>query len=1083
MIQSLHKLPKVWLAGLFLLFLGMTSLSAQDRRITGKVGDATGGLPGATIVQKGTSNGTTSDIDGNFAMTVKGADPILVVSFTGFKTQEMKVGAQSAVTITLEDSDALITETVVTGYTVETRRQTTGSVSTVKTKDLSAIPTGNVEQMLQGRVPGVTVITNGQPGTSSIVRVRGFGAFGGNEPLYIVDGVPTNNTDFLAPDDIESTTVLKDAGAASIYGARAANGVIVFTTRKGKKTAQKMKVTYDALFGVTNPGKGQELLTPQEQADWTWKAFAANGVALSHPQYGTGANATLPDYINVGGASVTGSVDLAAEKLKYNIDPTIGGVYQVVKADKAGTDWYDAITRNAGVKRHGLGFTGSTENSRYYLGLNYQDQAGILIGNTFKRGSIRANTEFDLSDKVRIGENVQFTFRQVLGLIGGRGGRGVAADENDILQAFRMAPIIPVYDEFGGYAGTAAKGFNNPRNPVANRDGSKNDRSYDVGSFGNIYLEVDPIKNLTLKSSIGGRYYNYNYKFYSRLQYENSENNGSFGYGEGNGFGYDMAFTNTANYKMSFGESNIDVLLGTEALNVGNGRNIDASGINPFSNSTDFVSLSAVASRQVNSGQGTPKHFSSVFGKIGYALKDKYYLTGVIRRDGSSAFGPNSRFGIFPAISGAWRVTGEEFMNNSIFDDLKIRGGWGQMGNSQLDPANQYTLFSGSVDNASYDINGTNTSAQQGFYKSRVGNPDAKWETCTTTNLGFDALLFGGKLDVIVDLWKKTNTDLLFEVPLPAVLGVYAAAPARNIAEMENKGIDVMLATKGKFGSERNMGYELSLTGSWLRNKIVALAPGVDYFDQYTGRISGNAVRNQLDYSISAFYGYKVLGLFKDAAEVTGAPEQAGAGPGRFRFEDNNSLDDQGKLTGKPDGKITDADRTYLGSPVPKFLGGANLKFTFGSFDIETYMYASLGNKIYNLSRWFTDFYPSFQGAAVSSRVKDSWTPTNTGAEIPVFETVSNFSTNQESNSFYVEDGSYFRIQNLSLGYNLPLKSLGSTKFSRARIFASTNNLLTVSKYKGLDPGVGGAVDTNFGLDVGNYPVTRSYMVGLGLTF
>jgi TonB-dependent starch-binding outer membrane protein SusC len=1083
MIQSLHKLPKVWLAGFFLLFLGMTSLSAQDRRISGKVSDATGGLPGATIVQKGTSNGTTADIDGNFSLTVKGADPILVVSFTGFKTQEMAVGAQSAVAITLEDSDALITETVVTGYTVETRRQTTGSVSTVKTKDLTVIPSGNVEQMLQGRVAGVTVITNGQPGTSSIVRVRGFGAFGGNEPLVIVDGVPTNDVSFLAPDDIESTTVLKDAGAASIYGARAANGVIVYTTKKGKKTAQKMKVSYDALLGVTTPGSGAEVLNPQEQADWTWKAFKANGVALSHPQYGTGDQATLPDYINVGGASYTGTIDLNAEKPKYNVDPTAGSIYQVVKADKAGTDWYDAITRNAPLKRHGLGFTGSTDNSRYYVGLNYQDQAGILIGNTFKRSSMRVNTEFDLSDKVRVGENMQITYGQTLGLIGGNGGRGVAADENDILQSFRMAPIIPVYDEFGGYAGTAAKGFNNPRNPVANRDGSKNDKNHNVNGFGNLYLEIDPIKNLTLKSSIGGNYYNYNYKYYSRLQYENSENNGSFGYGEGGGFGYNMAFTNTANYKMDFGESHIDALLGSESINGSNGSSWDASGINPFSTSTDFVSLGAVASRQVNSRQNTPRRYSSLFGKVAYSLKDKYYLTGVLRRDGSSVFGPASRYGVFPAISAAWRITGEEFMNNSMFDDLKIRGGWGQMGNSVINAANQYTLFSGDINNASYDINGTNTSAAQGFFQSRVGNPEGKWETCTTTNIGFDALLFGGKLDIIVDLWKKSNTDLLFEVPLPAVLGVYPSAPARNIAEMENKGIDVMVATKGKFGSERKMGYELTLTGGWLKNKIVALAPGIDYFDQYTGRISGNAVRNQLGYSISAFYGYKVLGLFKDAGEVTGAPTQTGAAPGRFRFEDNNSYDDAGKLTGKPDGVVDDADRTYLGSPVPKFTGGANIKFNFGAFDVETYMYTSIGNKIYNLSRWFTDFYPSFQGAAVSSRVKDSWTPENTGAEIPIFETVSNFSTNQESNSFYVEDGSYFRIQNLSLGYNLPLKSLGSAKISRARIFAATNNLLTISKYKGLDPGVGGAVDTNFGLDVGNYPVTRSYMVGIGVTF
>jgi hypothetical protein len=296
---------------------------------------------------------------------------------------------------------------------------------------------------------------------------------------------------------------------------------------------------------------------------------------------------------------------------------------------------------------------------------------------------------------------------------------------------------------------------------------------------------------------------------------------------------------------------------------------------------------------------------------------------------------------------------------------------------------------------------------------------------------------------------------------------------------MLNEGIDLQIVNKGRFGA--NSRYELTLTGSWLHNEITSLAPGIDYFDSSPGtnRLSSPPIRNQIGYSISAFYGYQVLGLFANQAEVDGAPTQDGAGPGRFRFADLNGMDDQGKLTGRPDGKIDAADRTYLGSPVPKFMGGVNFKVVLGNIDVETYIYTALGGKIYNLSKWYTDFYPSFTGAAISSRVKDSWTTSNLGAELPIFENVSNFSTNTQSNSFYVEDGSYARMQNLAIGYTVPASALSKLKVKRLRLYVSTNNVFTISKYKGLDPAVGGAVDTTFGIDIGNYPVTRSFMFGV----
>lgn len=1069
----------------FLCFSTMVSM-AQERKVSGRITDIAGsGIPGATVVIKGTQMGTNTNSEGQYTLNVRSATDVLVISFVGYATKEVPVGNQSVVDIKMDDDVSALEEVIVTGYTVDSRRETTGAVATVKSKDLTAAPSGNVEQQLQGRVAGVTVITNGQPGTTSQIRVRGFGAFGGNEPLYVVDGVPTGSTDFLNPDDIESTTVLKDAAAASIYGARAANGVIVYTTKKGTKKARKLNVTYDGMLGFTTPGKGQSMLNPQEQADWTWQAErnnafqtgdAPNFSNIASGQYGSGNTPVLPDYINVGGRTgVIGSLDLAAEKLKYNVDPTRGSIYQVVKANKQGTDWYDAITRVAPIQRHSLGFSGGSETSRYYAGFSVQDQKGILLNNSFKRYAFRVNTEFDVLKNLRIGQNAQFTYLQVLGQGGGGGGQGVAADENDILSAFRMPSIIPVYDEFGGYAGTAAKGFNNPRNPVAARDGQANNSGFAGQGFGNLYAELDIISGLTFRTSIGAQYTSYSNRGYSRLQYENSENNSAFGFNEGAGHRFAWTLTNTLNYKKQLGLHTIDVIVGQEALNTGAGKNQSSSGLNPFSTDINYINMTNVSSKVVNSDYYKGVNFYSLFARANYTFNDKYIVTGVVRRDGSSRFGANNRYGVFPAFSAAWRLSSEEFMKSIPFiTELKIRGGYGLMGNSNnVDPNNQYSLYGANIAESAYDLNGTNTSAMEGYYRTRIGNVNAKWETSVTQNIGIDGTFFKGKFDVIIDLWQKDTKDLLFQVPVTATAGYRASPPSVNVAKMSNKGIDLQIINRGKLN--KDLGYELNFTAGVLKNNIESLAPGIEYISSAAanpGFRGINPIRNQIGQSISSFFGYQVVGLFADKAEVDGAATQDGAAPGRFRYADLNN-----------DGTIDSEDRTYLGSPVPKFTGGINISLTYKGFDLATYMYASLGNKIFNVSKWFTDFYPSFTGAAVSSRVKDSWLPDNRDTQTPIFESTSNFSTNTQSNSFYVENGSFFRMQNITIGYTLPSRMLSKLKMQKLRFYASTNNLFTVTKYQGLDPGVGGNADTNFGIDVGNYPITRSYTFGVNLGF
>jgi TonB-dependent starch-binding outer membrane protein SusC len=1086
------------------LFLCLSSAALAQQKVSGTVTDENGSaVPGVSILERGTTNGTTTDMDGKYTLNVAGSNAIMVFSFIGYITQEIPVGSQTTIDLPLQLDVKSLEEVVVTGYSIDKRRELTGSVSTVKPKDMTFAPSGNVEQMLQGRVPGVTVITNGQPGTTSQIRIRGFGAFGGNSPLYVVDGVPVDGNDnngigFLNPDDIETTTVLKDAASASIYGARAASGVVVYTTKRGKRN-QKVNVTYDGMYGVTTPGKGQQMMNPQDFADWTWNAIRntedANAAAagrpinyarafsnFNHPQFGAGLTPVIPAYLRVGdqsGAALEGkTVNLEAERLKYNVDPRLGSIYQVIASNPAGTDWYKEITHNAPIYRQTLGFNGGGENYRFYFGLGAQDQQGILKENSLKRYTMRANTEFDVLKNLRIGENLQFTYRSILGISQSTsaagipdGGQGVASQENDILSAFRMPSIIPVYDAFGGYAGTTAKGFNNPRNPVAARDGVADNKAFNTSGFGNVYIEYDVIPGLTLRSSIGGSYNNYATRGYTRWQYENSENNSAFGFQQNSGYQFSYTFTNTASYRKTFGDHGLELLLGQEALNTGAGWDTQQNGLNPFSWDPNFITMTTVTPTTPVSSSYKGVNFSSYFGNVKYTFKEKYILGAVVRRDGASRFGAENRFGVFPAVSAAWRISSESFMQGiPLVSDLKIRAGYGTMGNSNnVDPNNQYSLYGGDKPNSSYDITGSNNNAQVGFYRTRIGNPNAKWETSVTQNVGIDALLLNGKWDVIIDFWQKDTRDLLLAVPITASAGPNAAPPSVNVGKMVNKGIDLSIINKGSIMP--GMQYEIAANGSFLKNEITELAPGLTYLTTVNPGFRGiNPIRNQLGYSISSFYGYQVQGLFRDAAEVNSAAAQDGAAPGRFRYKDLNG-----------DNKIDENDRTYLGSPVPKFTGGMNFIVRYKNFDIETYIYTSLGNKIFNVSKWFTDFYPSFQGAAISERVKDSWTPTNTGATIPVFESASNFSTNTQSNSFYIEDGSFLRMQNLTFGYNLPSPVLDRFKMTKLRVYASVNNLFTITKYEGLDPAVGGAADTNFGIDLGNYPITRSFTIGVNL--
>ncbi|MEO9891308.1 TonB-dependent receptor [Aurantibacter sp.] len=1055
--------------------------------ITGIVTDDTGApLPGANVLVKGTTTGTQTDFDGNFTIEAD-SDATLIFSYIGFKAQEIAVNGNSTVNASLIEDAAALEEVIVTGYSTESKRETTAAVSIVKAEELAAIPSGNVEQQLQGRVAGVTVISNGQPGTTSQIRVRGFNSFGNNSPLYVVDGVPTTNIDFLSPDDILNTSVLKDAAAASIYGARAANGVIVYTTKQGRKGDTKSELNISLISGVTDPNVAgaPQMLNPQEMAEWTHQSYRNNAIAegtapgtlpnYDHPQYGTNATPTFPDYLHANGDNgVYGSVDMAAIQAAYaaNPDETF-----LIKPNLEGTNWYKEITRIAPQTRFSMGFKGGSENSRYYLGLSSQQQSGIVLEQEFKRYTARFNSEWDVTPWLSIGENFQTTYRSAVGIFGGSGGVDVADDESEVLSAYRMPTIIPVYDEFGSYASTKAAGFNNPRNPVRRLErNAGDDKSYSIGGFGNLYANFNIMEGLTVRTSIGGTYNNYHYVDYNYKYLGDSETEANNSFGEGGGYGFNWTFTNTATYEKTFGKHGIKILAGIESLNTGSGRNISGSGQNPFSTDLDYQDLSAVQNPVVQSNWYKGANYSSVFGELKYNFNEKYYVAGVVRRDGSSRFGSENRYGVFPAFSAAWRVIDEPFLQDQdVLSDLKFRGGWGKMGNdTNVDPNNQYSLYGSDRARTFYPIAGTNDGASEGFARSRIGNSAAKWETSTTLNIGFDASFFNNKLDIVLDWWSKETEDLLYEVPLPAVVGSWASAPAVNIASMENKGVDLQIIGRGNFTED--LSFEITTNYSFLNNEITSLAPNIDYFDGPS--IRGNTmVRNQIGLPMSSFFGYKMIGYFNSQADVdaeNNAREAAGlnreASLGRFKYEDIDG-----------DGLITADDRTFIGSAVPDFTGGAILNLKYKNIEFETYWYASLGNEIYNQSKWYTDFQGTFEGSAKGERVLNSWTPElGDNAEAPIFERATNLYTSGAANSWYVEDGSYLRLQRLSLSYAFDQNLLDKIGINKMKLGFAANNIWTITKYTGLDPMVAGP-DTNFGVDTGNFPVTPSYVFSLEL--
>jgi len=1068
------------------LLLLSSSLFAQTT-FTGKIIGSSDKqpVPFATVQLKGERGATQTGTDGTFTIRITKSSGTLLISAVGFETMQVPVNSSTAAlgVLTLNASTSTLNDIVVTGYTAQRKKDITGAVAVVNVKDMKGVPGTSTEALLQGQSAGVTVINSGSPGGGSQVLVRGITSIGNVAPLVIVDGIQSNMHD-LNVNDIESVQVLKDAGAVAIYGIQGSNGVVVITTKHGKSA--KATISYDGFAGTQRPLKdGFKLGGSQEYADVLWLE-SYNDVPAATPgnaYFGQGgasyAPPTLPAYLQpteYSNATGTPNPQYVADQnpSTYNIVSN-----QITKTNLTGTDWFHEIFKPAGWTQHTISASAGSEKSSYYVSLSYLDQEGTLINTYNKRYSARVNTTFAVKDHIRVGENLWIFFKQNPILQSANQSEG-----NSISLAYRMPPIIPVYDIMGNYAGTHAFLINNAGNPVAQQARTSNNLTNDVQINGNAFLDVDFLKHFTFHTSMGGEFDNNYYYNFNATPYENAEGSTApNSFNEGAAYNSYWVWTNTLAFNKNFGKLSVKVLAGTEAKEY-NGRGLQGTEGNYFSSNPLYWTLStgspSTATTQSNANNpnntGLPYHSSlySQFGRVDLGYQDKYLLSGTVRRDESSIFAPGHQTGVFPSVSAAWRLSGEDFMSSVTWlKDLKIRGSWGKSGNlGNVNPTNAYNLSSSSAFNSYYDIGGNSTSSTQGFYSSQLGNTSTTWENDILSDVGVDASI--QHFDVTADWFNKKISGLLFQPQLPNTIGG-AASPYVNFGDIQNTGVDFSIGYHDQVN--RDFQFGVSVTGTHYVSKVTSM-PGLQYYsvaDVGSSRLPPFS-RMQPGTAIGEFYGYKVIGYFQNAQDVAKSPQQSGAAPGAFKFAD---------LDGGA--AIDPGDETFIGNPNPKLTYGVNLNATYKQFDFFASFYGSYGNDIFNYVKYWTAFPEVFQGNVNADLIQNSWSPTNLNPKYPQITGTATFSNANEVNSWYVEKGSYLRLKSMNIGYTVDPALLHRVGIEKVRIYLQGANLFTITKYTGLDPELQGASltdQTNFGIDLGNYPANqKTYMVGLNVTF
>jgi TonB-dependent starch-binding outer membrane protein SusC len=1072
---------------LMALMLSVTwTALAQDRKITGSVQDAKGGgIPGVSVAVKGTTTGTTTDGNGAYSITVKSNNAELVFSSVGYVSKTTSVANRSTINMVLDEDVSQLSEVVVTGYTSQRKKDITGAVSVVSAKELTAVPAASVTQMLQGRASGVTVGNDNSPGGGTMVRVRGFGSTNNNSPLYVIDGVPTQGTlNQINPNDIESMQVLKDASAASIYGARAANGVVIITTKRGGEG--EPKINFDMYTGTQQLGKTLDLMNTKELGQYYYESEIGAGKApgtspSAQYRFGADGSQTIADYIY---PNVYGALPANFTYTNNIADPNLGRTaFNITKANKEGTDWQREIFGPAKISSYQLGATGGSKNGKYAISGSYFDQEGILKYTGYKRYSVRANTEFK-KGAITFGENVTVAYEERIGIPAGNN-----SESNPIMFAIRIQPIIPVFDitggpvalggtntsELNGFAGPRGSNLGNAPNPLARQWRERDNPVRSTRIFGNVFAEVEIIKDLKARTSLGFEYNNYNQSAYFNRDIEAAEARNANSLTVSNNFDRAVTWYNTLNYAKKIGDHDINVLIGTEAVSTyGFGFNAQRSNF-AFDDLSYRYLNNGSAAGLTNAGSGaTITALFSQFGKVNYSYKDFLLADFTLRRDGSSRFSPAYRYGVFPAFSVGARISELAFMKELTFlNDLKVRAGWGKTGN-QLIPNvyNAYTLFTPDPNNNAYDISGAGNAIASGFDIAQFGNSNGRWETNTSTNIGLDASLFNNKLDIAFDWYTRTTSDMLTQVPIPRSSGT-ASIPFVNIGEVNNTGVDLNITYRDQVGQLR---YSISGQISQYKNNVVKLNddPNAQIFG-FSTRLPAISL-TKAGLPIASFFGYVVEGVIKDDAEAAKAVQIPGyTRAGVFKFKDVNG-----------DGKINASDRTIIGNPHPDFTYGLNVNLGYKNWDLTVFAQGVQGNEIFNYLKYWTDFN-TFQGNRSRDMLYNSWKKQGDVAQLPRLNSNDTFS--QQISTYFVEDGSYMRIKNIQLTYNVPATLLKKIKLSSMQVYVQGQNLLTLTKYKGLDPDINirnsGAdnQDIHMGIDEGAFPVAKSYNVGLRVGF
>ena len=1003
-------------------FLLASTLAFAQTEASGTIVDNIGEpIIGATIMEKGTSNGTISDLDGNFHLkTAQGAT--LVISYIGFETQELP--AQAGMNITMSDNAKELTEVVVTGYQVQRKADLTGAVSVMDMKGPISESDPNMLNSMQGKLAGVDIVTDAAPGGgSSTIRVRGMSTVNACDPLYVIDGVATTeNLNSLNSADIESIQVLKDASSASIYGSRAANGVIIITTKKGKDGKMAINLNYNAALQTV--ARRYDMLSAAQWGQAYWQACANDGIAPvgAASLYGTGSEPQLVSSVN-----------------------------GVTTAD---TDWQKEVYDAAWTKNLSASISNASEKGSYLFSANYINQNGLMTNTFYKRISARVNSTYNFNKYIRVGENLMIAKWDNRGA-DTNGDRGIP------YTAMRQHPAIPVYSAEGVYTDPVAMLGSDIENPVQTLYNMRDNQNSSWRIFGNGYVEIMPVKGLTLKSNIGVEHVQFLNKTLTR-NVRPSDDTANRAVSSGYGQGDTWTWTNTANYLFDISTlHHFTVLAGTEAIKY-TFEDLAATRKDYAFEDADYMQIGAGSGTMTNGGGKQEWALFSLFGKIDYNFADRYLFSATLRRDQTSRLHKNNNSGIFPAFSGAWRLSEEKFWKkNSFIDNVKVRLAWGQNGNSAI--ANNYAAFSTyayDLGNGAYDLGGTNTSVVSGIKVATTGNPDLKWETTTQTNLGLDAFLFDGSVSLALDYYWKNTKDMITIPPVLSVAGENAAK-FMNTGTMKNHGFELNLGYHspqyGDFSWDGN--FNLSM----YRNKLVKLNDEVSVIGGDWRLIEGQPM--------GVYYGYVSDGIFQTEDEVSNHAIQEGKGVGRLKYRD---------ITG--DGVVNEADRCIIGDPNPDFGMGLTLTANYKNWSLSAFFSGEFGFDIYNGTRKQLEFMT--YGNLYTNRSKEvlqAWSQNNPSATIPALTTIDDNNETRMS-TYFMEDGSYLKCKYIKLSYRFDQPWMKTIGLQAMNLYGQVENVFTLTGYSGLDPEV---PLSTYGarIDNGPYPRARTFSVGLNLTF